>query len=177
MLTSEKLQKIKTEKFDDIFFNSLNFSVGMYCTEKNRKQYTIPDYQRDYVWTTKQASQYIESIILGFPLNPILGLQTRYDRYEIIDGSQRLRTLWHFVNDDFALHGCNILSDLNFMRFNDFDAELKVLFEISTLPFLYIRNNEGKNVNRSIILDLFNRINICTPMKKGDFDKASKILD
>ena len=57
----------------------------------------VPAFQRKYVWTVKQASRFIESLLLGLPVPGIfLSKESDSGVLLIIDGQQRLRTLGSF---------------------------------------------------------------------------------
>lgn len=62
----------------------------------------VPDFQRQYVWNIKEASQFIESILLGLPVPTIFLAKDKYtNRLLIIDGQQRLKTLHYFTRGYF----------------------------------------------------------------------------
>ena len=63
----------------------------------------VPDFQRPFVWTAKQASQFIESLLLGLPVPGIfLTIEPETNRMMVIDGNQRLKTLQYFYAGEFA---------------------------------------------------------------------------
>lgn len=65
---------------------------------KNNKLDLNPSYQRDSVWSTKDASNLIESVLRGIPLpSVILHKLPKSTRYEIVDGKQRLTSILRFV--------------------------------------------------------------------------------
>ena len=62
----------------------------------------VPDFQRPFVWTAKQASQFIESLLLGLPVPGIfLTIDPETNRMMVIDGNQRLKTLQYFYAGEF----------------------------------------------------------------------------
>ena len=62
----------------------------------------IPDFQRGYVWTKKQADRFIESLLLGLPIPGIfLSTDRSTNRRFVIDGGQRLRTIRAFMDGIF----------------------------------------------------------------------------
>ena len=61
----------------------------------------IPGFQRNYVWTKKQASKLIESLILGLPVPQIFFYETVDDNLLVIDGQQRLMSIYYFVYQRF----------------------------------------------------------------------------
>ncbi|MFC6689514.1 DUF262 domain-containing protein [Jhaorihella thermophila] len=56
-----------------------------------------PEFQRFYRWTDQQKSNLIESILLGIPLPPIFVSQRKDGVWDVIDGLQRLSTIFQFV--------------------------------------------------------------------------------
>ena len=63
----------------------------------------IPLFQRNYIWDIKKASKLIESLILGLPV-PELFFYSEGDensRYKIIDGQQRLLSIYFFLKGRF----------------------------------------------------------------------------
>lgn len=73
----------------------------------------IPHFQRSYVWKPRQASRFIESLLLGLPVPGIfLSKEPGTQRLLVIDGQQRLRTLQYFyagvykpTSREFSLKG------------------------------------------------------------------------
>lgn len=63
----------------------------------------VPMFQRNYVWDIKKASRLVESLILGLPV-PELFFYSEGDEnttYKIIDGQQRLLSIYFFVKGRF----------------------------------------------------------------------------
>ncbi|UAA07145.2 DUF262 domain-containing protein [Klebsiella quasipneumoniae] len=58
----------------------------------------VPDYQREFTWDEKRQSKLIESIILGLPIPFIFVAENKDGAWEIVDGSQRIRTIHSFVS-------------------------------------------------------------------------------
>lgn len=62
----------------------------------------VPPFQRDYVWSQKEASRFIESLLLGLPVPGIfLARESESKRLLVIDGQQRLKTLRFFFEGVF----------------------------------------------------------------------------
>ncbi len=61
----------------------------------------IPEFQRHYVWDIKQASRFVESILLGLPVPQIFLAQDKEKKRIVIDGQQRLKTLQFFKEGKF----------------------------------------------------------------------------
>lgn len=61
----------------------------------------IPGFQRNYVWDMKRASKLIESMIIGLPVPQIFLYEEGRNSFLVIDGQQRLMSLYYFVKQRF----------------------------------------------------------------------------
>ena len=60
-------------------------------------------YQRKLVWTIEEKQQFINSILMDYPV-PLFLLATSLDgKYEIIDGMQRLNAIFSFIKGEFSV--------------------------------------------------------------------------
>lgn len=66
---------------------------------------TNPDFQRPAVWTTAQKQLLIDTILREYDVPKMYWrkLAGTPDRYDVVDGQQRLRAIWSFVDGDFRL--------------------------------------------------------------------------
>lgn len=78
-----------------------------------------PDFQRRAVWSPKQKSELIESILMGIPLPLIYVKEDDKGVYIIVDGRQRLTTLFQFMNHEFLLQNLTVLQELNGAFFSE----------------------------------------------------------
>lgn len=61
----------------------------------------IPGFQRNYVWDIRRASKLIESIVIGLPIPQIFLYEDHKNNFLVIDGQQRLMSLYFFVKGRF----------------------------------------------------------------------------
>lgn len=61
----------------------------------------VPGFQRNYVWDLGRASKLIESLILGFPVPQVFLYELERNRFLVIDGQQRLMSIYYFVKQRF----------------------------------------------------------------------------
>ena len=81
----------------DITSFGIDFDVAGIVRRLNDKGIVVPNWQRHYVWSTRQASSFIESLLFGLPVPGVfLGRETESSRLYVIDGQQRLKTLQFF---------------------------------------------------------------------------------
>ncbi len=126
--------------------------------ENDKAELFIPDYQRELIWKPKQQSRFIESILLDLPV-PYLyvaDVTSGEDegRIEVVDGSQRIRTLVRFMGNEFALAGLEILTKLNGFKFSDFALARQLRFGRKTMRMI-----ELIEVDEEARRQLFDRLN------------------
>ena len=61
----------------------------------------IPGFQRHYVWDINRASRLIESIIIGLPIPQIFLYEQERNKFLVIDGQQRLMSIYFFMTKRF----------------------------------------------------------------------------
>lgn len=115
----------------------------------------MPDFQRRLVWNPKQKSELIESILMGIPLPLIYVKEDEKGVYIIVDGKQRLSTLFSFINNEFALTKLSILKDKNNCRFEDLTPLEQNKIEDCSLTLHVIKAPTSDRVT----FDLFDRVN------------------
>lgn len=63
-----------------------------------------PEYQRNYIYADgKRDVSVIESILKGYPLGLIYFNQTDQDKYEVLDGQQRITSIGRYLTKKFAI--------------------------------------------------------------------------
>ena len=120
----------------------------------------IPDYQREMAWDEARQSKFIESIILGLPIPYIFVADIHEDendeaRLEIIDGTQRIRTITRFINNELTLTDLKKIQSLNGFKFADLPLARQRRFNRTTLRMIQLTESANEEVRR----DLFERIN------------------
>lgn len=70
-----------------------------------------PDFQRDYVWDNTRKSRLIESILLNIPLPVFYLARDKNGKIQVVDGVQRLTTIYKFFKNEFKLNHLEYLED------------------------------------------------------------------
>jgi hypothetical protein len=90
-----------------------DYDVSSLVHRMNTGDIVIPKFQRGYVWSLKEASRFIESLLFGLPVpNIFLSVEPDNQRLLVVDGRQRLSTLtyfyegiWPLTKREFAIKG------------------------------------------------------------------------
>lgn len=77
-----------------------------------------PEYQRRLVWDRKKRSRFIESLLMNVPIPPVFLYEVDLNRYEVMDGQQRLNAILEFYQNKLKLTGLDTWSPLNGMTYN-----------------------------------------------------------
>jgi hypothetical protein len=129
--------------------------------EEDENELFIPDYQRDFTWDEKRQSKFIESVMLGLPIPYIFTATIEEEitvdqgRIEIVDGSQRIRTLAAFLSNKLVLTGLEKLTTLNGFIFNDLDISRQRKFKRRPIRVIEFFDKPDDQIRR----DIFERIN------------------
>jgi hypothetical protein len=120
-----------------------------------------PDFQRQFVWDKAKASSLIESLLLDVPL-PIVYLAEDSDStLMVIDGQQRLSSLFSFIDGcfpdgrRFGLVGLKILRDLNQKTFAEISEKHQDKLESSPLSVIIVK----KESDPELKFEIFERLN------------------
>lgn len=132
--------------------------------DEDTNELYIPDYQRDMIWEETRQSKFIESIFLGLPIPYIFVADLRpkqeddeddLARLEIVDGTQRIRTLDRFINNELKLCGLEKLKNLNNFKFSDLPMARRRRFNRATIRMIVLTEKADEETRR----DMFERIN------------------
>lgn len=153
----QKIVDFQTQEFTvELVVNK--YSEGL---DKDKNELFVPDYQRDFVWDNKKQSKLIESLLLGFPIPYIFTADISSDdpeedgRIEIVDGSQRIRTLHAYTSNELILDELETLPELNGSKYEDLMPSRQRRF--LRIPIRVIELSES--CTEEIRRDLFERIN------------------
>ncbi|WP_353102713.1 DUF262 domain-containing protein [Myroides odoratus] len=165
----------KTVSIDSLFNNE----------DKLKNTNYKPFYQRNYVWDDEKATYFIESILLGTEIPPLIYFRN-ISKVEIIDGRQRYQTILRFINNDFKLKrsGLKKLSNKDFIgkNFDSLDKKYKDLIWDTKLRVIEFSFNTKDGITEviedSVKKEIFKRYNSgITPLKINEIDKAEFLYD
>jgi uncharacterized protein with ParB-like and HNH nuclease domain len=92
------LQEEIDNKRQEIRSDSYSMSIGEWISLYENNEIDIhPEFQRFFRWTNHQKTSLIESLLLGIPIPPIFVSQRTDGVWDVVDGLQRLSTIYEFV--------------------------------------------------------------------------------
>lgn len=120
-----------------------------------------PDYQRKYVWDTTKASKLIESILINIPIPIVYLAATKDGKINVIDGQQRLTSIFSFIEGKFPdgrvfkLSGLQVKTELKGKTFKDLDeVEQNKIFDYSIRTITFSADSDP-----DLQYEIFTRLN------------------
>lgn len=165
-LTEEEVNKIENQiknEQQSISYDIKDFTIEYYVQkyldkeEIDENELYVPGYQREFIWESARQSKFIESVILGLPIPLIFVAEIEEDesRLEIVDGSQRIRTLAAFINNELKLTRLEKLTEINGLYYKDLKPSRQRLFKNSSMRMIVLSSRANEDIRN----DMFGRIN------------------
>lgn len=144
------------EQSKRIEFYLTEYSVELLASKMNSGEFEIPPYQREDTWEPSRKSRFIESLLMGLPIPFLFFWESpQTGKLEIVDGSQRLRTIEQFVLGDLALGELDELSLLEGFRFRDLPESRQRKIKNRSIRGIVLNEHADEQAR----FDLFDRIN------------------
>lgn len=123
-----------------------------------------PEYQRNYIYADgKKDVAVIDSLLKGYPLGLIYFTKVAKDKYEVLDGQQRITSFGRFVTGKFAIKDANGIPHY----FSGLAADLKQKILNSPLTIYICEGTESE------IKEWFKTINIAgVPLNEQELSNA-----
>ena len=142
---------------------SADFTLQVLRDKMHDKEITIPSFQRKNVWTITQASRLIESFMMGLPIPQIYLHLEKNEKLLVIDGKQRLETIYGFFENRFGektfkLKDINKNSPYFGKSFSEFSLESQRKLKRLVLRAIITEQISPSNDNTSIY-HIFERLN------------------
>lgn len=113
------------------------------------------DFQRNYVWDDTKASRLIESLLLNIPIPVCYFSEDQAGMYEVVDGHQRLHSVWRYMKGDFPLRGLAERKDLLGLRFIRLPSSAQRDLQRRTIRCVVITRESDPELK----FDVFERLN------------------
>lgn len=113
--------------------------------------FVIPEYQRKYRWSKEQVEELAASLIRDLPIPPIYTYRNKDGQLEILDGQQRVMSLYFYYKGMFFKNAKNSVfdySDLDVDRSTNFEDALKSKYRnIVTTKFYMTLDGEKYDIS------------------------------
>ncbi|OFX39627.1 MAG: hypothetical protein A2X08_13640 [Bacteroidetes bacterium GWA2_32_17] len=163
----DKIQQLETkleETRNSLSTDRLDMSFGEIMSMYEREEIIIdPDFQRLFRWDTYQKTRFIESILIGIPIPPIFVAEDKNGRWELVDGLQRISTIFSFFGilrsmpekNNWILCKGDIADDLEKLACKDLPLKFQLNIKRASCRVEIIKWNSVFDMR----YELFNRLN------------------
>lgn len=132
---------------------------------------TNPDFQRPAVWSLAQKQLLVDSILREYDVPKMYWrkLSNNPDKFDVVDGQQRLRAIWSFVDGDFSLPKNAEAIDGMETAGCSYDAlpdDLRIRFDTYTLDVVVLEDTDEDEV-REMFLRLQNGTSLKAQEKRN----------
>lgn len=138
-----------------IEFYLTEYSVELLANKMSKGEFVVPNYQREYTWEHERKSRFIESLIIGLPIPFLFFWEMPDGKLEIVDGSQRLRSIEEFVLGDLKLGELDGLTTLSGFKFSDLPESRRRKINNRSIRGIVLNEHADEQAR----FDMFERIN------------------
>lgn len=154
----------------DVMCMPADYTLGELYDMWKRGTITIPKFQRGYVWTPKQASRLIESFMMDLPVPPVFLMTDKEENSLVIDGMQRLLTVFYFFDGrygknrwqepsrEFRIVGINKGNEIYGKLFEDLPEHVQKELKSQVLRSILIRQL-SPDAGGTVAYHIFERLN------------------
>lgn len=163
----DKVEKLTTELEEtrnSLSTDRLDMSFGEIMSMYERDEIIIdPDFQRLFRWDTYQKTRFIESILIGIPIPPIFVAENNLGKWELVDGLQRISTVFSFFGilkravdkNNWILGKGDLVEDFENLGCRDLPLKYQLNIKRASCRIEIIKWNSGFDMR----YELFNRLN------------------
>lgn len=113
----------------------------------NSENYQLrPKYQRRITWDSRKRSKLIESFIMNVPVPPVFIYETDFNRYQVMDGLQRITAIIDFYNDCYELKELTQWSELNGRKYSQLPQKVKEGIDRRQLSVITLLKESSKTL-------------------------------
>lgn len=164
MVTQEELLSAIETSRNTLQTDKLDMSFGEIMSMYERGEIIInPEFQRLYRWSDYQKTRFIESVIIGIPIPPVFVAEDDNGRWELVDGLQRLSTIFSFfgnlkgeeVKNKWTLGAGDMLQSLDGYTVDTLPLKIQLNIKRAVCRVEIIKWNSEYDLR----FELFNRLN------------------
>lgn len=158
----EEIDKRKKQIHADSYPMSIGEVINLY---KDSEIEIRPEFQRYFRWSIEQKTSFIESILLGIPVPSFFVSQREDGIWEVVDGLQRLSTIFEFVGElrnedgtrraELSLVAAKYLTQLDGVKWSKLGTDFKLAFKREKIDFKIIKKESTPDTK----YEIFQRLN------------------
>ena len=114
-----------------------------------------PEFQRSFIWSPEQQSRLIESLLLRIPIPVFYVAADEKENWSVVDGVQRIFTIYHYVTDKFSLNRLEYLDRFNGKTYSNLPRPMQRRIGETELVVNIIEPGTPEDV----MFNIFHRIN------------------
>lgn len=114
-----------------------------------------PDFQRAFVWKAERQSRLIESLLLRIPIPVFYVAADENENWLVVDGVQRMFTIFNYVTEQFTLNHLEYLEKYNKKKYSDLPRQMQRRIGESEL----VVNVIDYGTPEDVMFNIFHRIN------------------
>lgn len=161
---NKSLEQVITKKRNDLKTDRLDMSFGeLMNMYKDEYLYIAPEYQRAFRWSIYQQTRFIESVLLGIPIPPLFVAEDDEGKWEVVDGLQRISTIFAFFGLLTSVPGKNnstlvegdMIPKLEGVSISDLTPKIKASIQRAVCRIEIVRWDSEEDIR----YELFNRLN------------------
>ncbi len=130
--------------------------VGQLVSRIKHKEIDLaPDFQRLFVWDLKRRCRLIESLLLKIPIPVFYVAADEQENWSVVDGIQRISTIYDYVTDKFPLGQLEYLSQLKGMKHSELSRRMQRRIDETE----FVVNVIEPGTPEDVMFNIFRRIN------------------
>lgn len=152
-VAAAEAQIVELSKRVDFYITE--YSIEILAKKVGDGEFVVPEYQRAFTWEDQRKTRFIESLLIGLPIPFLFFWEMPNGKLEIVDGSQRLRTIHEFIYQGFRLGPMESLTRLEGFSYQDLpDSRRRKIGNRSVRGIVL-----NEHADEQTRFDMFERIN------------------
>ncbi len=141
---------------EKIKVRTTNITVQLLVTRIEHAEIDLkPPFQRSFIWKVERQSRLIESLLLRIPIPVFYVAADENEDWLVVDGVQRMYTIYNFVTDQFSLNRLEYLDKFNAMKYSELPRPMQRRIGECELVVNVIEPGTPEDV----MFNIFHRIN------------------
>ncbi|HAC66345.1 MAG TPA: DUF262 domain-containing protein [Cyanothece sp. UBA12306] len=161
-LTDDEINQKYIEGDIRIVTEQARYPLSSVVSMINTNKYQLnPDFQRRRRWNNVRKSRLIESFIMNVPIPPIFLYEISFAEFEVMDGQQRMSTIYDFYENKFALEGLQEWKELNGKTYDSLPDQVRAGIDRRYISSIILLKETGKTEEQAKKLKklVFERLN------------------